>query len=102
NSMTAQLTSPPQASVIRGRISARLARNESGTPGSKRKSKAAEPAATSAAAMSFEANASAPVELTSESLDVDDKKKVAVFRGSVEAKQDTVEIRCAELSAFYM
>lgn len=101
NSMTAQLTSPPQASVIPGRISARLTRNESGTPGSKKKSKVAEPTATGAAAMSFKANASAPVELTSESLDVDDKKKVAIFRGSVEAKQDTVEIRCAELSAFY-
>lgn len=101
NRMTAQLTSPPQVSVIPGRISARLTRNENDGADSRKKAKAAEPAATGVGAMSFKADANAPVEVTSDSLDVDDKKKVAVFRGSVEAKQDTVEIRCAELSAFY-
>lgn len=96
--MTAKLTSPPQASVIPGRISARLTRDTDAKPGD---NKEAKPANGAAGAMSFRADSNAPVEVTSDSLDVDDKKKVAIFRGKVEAKQDTVEIRCAELSAYY-
>ena len=98
--MTARLTSPPDASVIPGRISARLTRDASETARGT-KTKAAEPAAKGAGVMSFKANADTPVDVTSESLDVDDQKKVAVFRGKVQAKQDTVTIQCAELSAFY-
>ena len=98
--MTAQLTSPPEASVIPGRISARLTRDANSEP--RTKAKAAEPAGQGAGGpMSFKANADAPVEVTSESLDIDDMKKVAVFRGSVQAKQDTVQITSAELSAHY-
>lgn len=96
--MTAKLTSPPQASLIPGRITARLTRNADAKPDEKKK---AEPAKGATGAMSFKANANAPVEVESDSLDVDDKKKVAIFRGNVEAKQDTFEINCAELSAFY-
>lgn len=99
--MTARLTSPPQASVIPGRISARLIRDGTEGAGTRKSKKAAEPAATGVGAMSFQADPTSPVKVSSESLDVDDAKKVAVFRGSVEATQDTVTIHCAELSAFY-
>lgn len=104
NRMTAKLTSPPQASVIPGRISARLTRTGDGSDGAKKKTKGAEAAAAAAAAaggMAFKTDSNAPVDVTSDSLDVDDRKKVAIFRGKVEAKQDTIEILCAELSAFY-
>jgi lipopolysaccharide transport protein LptA len=50
---------------------------------------------------SFKTNPGAPVEVNADSLDVDDKNKVAIFRGEVEAAQDTFKIQCAELSAFY-
>ena len=100
NRMTARLTSPPEASVIPGRVSARLIRDANGRAG-EAVTKAAAPAARGVGAMSFKADPKSPVEVTSESLDVDDAKKVAIFRGQVEATQDAVAIRCAELSAFY-
>ena len=97
NRLTARLTSPPEASVIPGRISARLIRDANDRGGAK----AAAPGAQGIGAMSFKADPKSPVEVTSESLDVDDGKKVAVFRGSVEAAQGTVKINSAELSAYY-
>ena len=97
NRMTARLTSPPEASVIPGRISARLIRDANEQGGTK----AAAPAAQGLGAMSFKADPKSPVNVTSESLDVDDGSKVAIFRGSVEATQGAVAIHCAELSAFY-
>ena len=97
NRLTARLTSPPEASVIPGRISARLIRDANDRGGTT----AAAPAAQGIGAMSFKADPKSPVEVTSESLDVDDGKKVAVFRGSVEAAQGAVKIQSAELSAYY-
>lgn len=97
NRMTARLTSPPEASIIPGRISARLIRDANGAE----TTTAAEPAARGVGMMSFKADPKSPVNITSESLHVDDGKKVAIFRGSVEATQGAVAIRCAELSAFY-
>ncbi|WP_144083490.1 LPS export ABC transporter periplasmic protein LptC [Hyphomicrobium nitrativorans] len=97
NRLTARLTSPPEASVIPGRISARLIRDANDTGGTT----AATPAAQGIGAMSFKADPKSPVDVTSESLDVDDGKKVAVFRGSVEAAQGAVKIQSAELSAYY-
>jgi LPS export ABC transporter protein LptC/lipopolysaccharide transport protein LptA len=99
NEGTAKLTTPPEAALGPGRIAARLERSEDGkpakqTPGTKQ---------SGAASLigSFKTNPDAPIDVTADSLDVDDKRKLAVFRGDVDATQDTFNIRCAELSAFY-
>ena len=96
---TARLTTPPEAALGPGRIAARLERDAdpARTP---KKQKEAEQGGGSPLG-SFKTNPDAPIDITSDSLDVDDKKKLAVFRGDVDATQDTFNIRCAELSAFY-
>ncbi|HEX2841497.1 LPS export ABC transporter periplasmic protein LptC [Hyphomicrobium sp.] len=99
---TAQLTSPPHAGGGPGRINARLTRGaDAKTPGAKENKPNAPQQEGLGGLASFKTNPKAPVDVTSDSLDVDDKRKVAVFRGDVEAQQDTFKIRCAELSAFY-
>jgi len=99
---TAVLTTPPEAALGAGRISARLIRAASGKAPEKHDGAAAEDNSTGAGGLaSFKTNPDAPVDLTADSLDVDDTRKVAVFRGDVDATQDTFKIRCAELTAFY-
>lgn len=102
---TAQLTSPPQASVGPGRISARMVRGPEGSSAAGKAARVAkaEPEETGGAASlaSFRTNTQAPVTVVADSLDVNDQRKVAVFRGEVDATQDTFKIQCAELSAFY-
>ncbi|MGE0022751.1 MAG: LPS export ABC transporter periplasmic protein LptC [Hyphomicrobium sp.] len=97
---TAELTAPPEGGLGPGRISARLIRAADGKAPAK-KEDAADSSAGAGGLASFKTNPDAPVDLTADSLDVDDKRKVAVFRGDVDATQDTFKIRCAELSAFY-
>lgn len=99
NHGTARLTSPPGAASGPGRISARLVRDADAKKPAASDEKSAKGGAGGLA--SFKTNPGAPVEVNADSLDVDDKHKVAVFRGEVEAAQDTFKIRCAELSAFY-
>lgn len=102
NRGTAQLTSPPGASYGPGRINARLSRGADSKPPAAKDSKADDDKAEGLAGLaSFKTNPKAPVDVSADSLDVDDKRKVAIFRGDVDAKQDTFKIRCAELSAFY-
>ncbi len=100
---TAQLTSPPGASVGPGRVSARLVRDPDGKASAAKPAKKSddEPASGMASLASFKTDPKSPVDITADSLDLDDKRKVAVFRGDVEAKQDTFKIRSAELHAFY-
>jgi LPS export ABC transporter protein LptC/lipopolysaccharide transport protein LptA len=98
---TAELTSPPEASLGPGRISARLVRTQPGQAPRKTKTGAAAVVDEMNPLTSFKTDPKAPVEVTSDSLDVNDQRKVAVFRGDVEANQDSFRIRCAELSAFY-
>ncbi|WP_171946490.1 LPS export ABC transporter periplasmic protein LptC [Hyphomicrobium sp. CS1GBMeth3] len=96
---TARLTRPPEATAGPGRISARLLRSGDGNGTA---TKAAAGSSQGAGAFgSFRTDPNAPVNLTSDSLDVDDTRKVAVFRGEVNAEQDSFKIQCAELSAFY-
>ncbi|HYD15451.1 MAG TPA: LPS export ABC transporter periplasmic protein LptC [Hyphomicrobium sp.] len=102
---TALLTSPPDASAGPGRINARLLRTPDAKASASKKD-AEKPKADTAseglgALANFKTNPKAPVEVIADSLDVDDKRKVAVFRGEVDATQDTFKIRCAELSAYY-
>lgn len=99
---SAQLTSPPHTGGGPGRINARLTRGaDAKAPGAKESKSNAPQQEGLGGLASFKTNPKAPVDVTSDSLDVDDKRKVAVFRGDVEAQQDTFKIRCAELSAFY-
>lgn len=93
---TARLTTPPGAAAGPGRINARLLR------GADSKARPAASGQDVAGALgSFRTNPDAPVNLAADSLDVDDARKVAVFRGDVDATQDAFVIKCAELSAFY-
>jgi LPS export ABC transporter protein LptC/lipopolysaccharide transport protein LptA len=102
NGGTAKMTTPPEAGLGPGRIAARLVRGPDSKGGAKKKSSSdADESKFENPLGSFKTDPSAPVDLTADSLDVDDKKKVAIFRGDVDASQDTFKIRCAELSAFY-
>jgi LPS export ABC transporter protein LptC/lipopolysaccharide transport protein LptA len=99
NAGTAKMTTPPEGGLGPGRIAARLVRGPDSKGGAKKKADDSD--ASENPLGSFKTDPSAPVDLTADSLDVDDKKKVAIFRGDVDASQDTFKIRCAELSAFY-
>ncbi len=96
---TAKLTTPPDAALGPGRIAARLERNAANERSPKKE--AAQSSDEQSPLGSFKTNPDAPIDITADSLDVDDKRKLAVFRGDVDATQDTFNIRCAELSAFY-
>lgn len=95
---TAQLTTPPEGAYGPGRIKARFVRDARAKAPDRDKAVRAD---DQSALMSFQTNASAPIELNADALNVDDGRKVAVFRGDVDATQDGFKIRCAELSAFY-
>ncbi len=96
---TARLTTPPEAALGPGRIAARLEREgdprRAKTAADTRQPNDQNPLGT------FRTNPDAPIEITADSLDVDDKRKLAVFRGDVDSTQDAFNIRCAELTAFY-
>jgi LPS export ABC transporter protein LptC/lipopolysaccharide transport protein LptA len=96
---TAKLTTPPDAALGPGRIAARLERDTADQRAPRKK--AAQAGDEPSPLGSFKTNPDAPIDITADSLDVDDKRKLAVFRGDVDATQDTFNIRCAELSAFY-
>jgi LPS export ABC transporter protein LptC/lipopolysaccharide transport protein LptA len=100
---TARLTTPPESALGPGRIAARLERESDGGRTAKRETESGPAKSTGDASPlgSFKTNPDAPIDINADSLDVDDRKKLAVFRGDVEATQDTFNIRCAELSAFY-
>lgn len=98
---TAELTSPPEAGFGPGRINARLVRGPDKPGTAKKKAEPTKSDDEAGGFGSFKTNPEAPIDLTADSLDVDDKRKVAIFRGDVDAAQDTFKIRCAELSAFY-
>jgi LPS export ABC transporter protein LptC/lipopolysaccharide transport protein LptA len=98
----AELTSPPVEAVGPGRITARLSRGPAGKALAEKRPRAAESSSADSSPLgSFKTTPGAPVDLSADSLEVDDTRKVAVFRGDVDAAQDTFRITCAELSAFY-
>lgn len=49
----------------------------------------------------FSANSDEPIDIESDSLEVFDAKKLAVFKGNVKAKQGTTELRARELHVTY-
>jgi len=95
---TAKLITPPDATGGPGRIAARLVREANDRLPAKKQAQSDDDASPLG---SFKTNPNAPIDITADSLDVDDHRKLAVFRGDVDATQDTFNIRCAELSAFY-
>lgn len=52
-------------------------------------------------ATSYSANASKPVDIEADTLEVDDKKKTAVFRGNVSATQGDVNLKSREVFVTY-
>jgi lipopolysaccharide export system protein LptA len=52
-------------------------------------------------ANSYSANANKPVEIEADTLEVDDRKKTAVFRGNVSATQGDVNLKSQEISVIY-
>ncbi|MFA5951634.1 MAG: LptA/OstA family protein [Hyphomicrobium sp.] len=96
----AELTSPPGLGAGPGRISARLTR---GDLAAGKKALAAK-SGTDDSQFSFAAfktDPSAPVDVEADQLEVNDKAKLAVFRGEVRAAQGEFVIKSAELYAYY-
>ncbi len=101
---TTLLTSPPSAGSGPGRIAAHLVRGEvTDKPNGKgkRKIKPAADNADKGAAGAFKTDPNAPIDIDADQLDVNDTKKVAVFRGDVKAVQGDFVIKTPELVATY-
>ena len=96
-----ELTSPPMGSSGPGRITARFIQPETAASNKKsRKSKNAEGDNPFAMA-SFQTEPGAPIDIAADQLEVIEPKKLAVFRGNVDAKQGGFKFRTAELNAIY-
>jgi hypothetical protein len=94
------LSSPAEAGLAADRISARFYQNEatSGKPGVK---KAAPAPQADAGGWSFRTDPGAPIDITSEVLNVVDKNHTATFTGAVHAVQGEFTIKTPELVATY-
>lgn len=93
-----ELTSPPMSGTGPGRISAHFVQTST-----KPARQAPAPADASGAGLmgGFRTDPSAPVDITANQLEVFEEKKVAIFRGDVEAQQGTFNFRTSELNAIY-
>ncbi len=58
-------------------------------------------APSSGFASAYSANADQPVDIAADQLEVDDKKKIAIFRGNVSATQGEVNLKSAEIWIAY-
>jgi len=97
---TTHLDSPADAGRAGGRIHALLYQTEA-KPGSKGATKPAAAAPASPFGGNFRADPSAPIEIESDTLDVFDASKTAVFKVNVVAKQGEFIIRTIEMTAYY-
>ena len=105
---TMQVSAPAMNSVPKGQISAKLYQAESDAPAKKgaptTKAAAAGTAATPAGGMlngNLRGDPSQPIDIDADTLDVDDKKKTATFKGRVKAVQGEYVINTDELIATY-
>ena len=96
-----QLSSPAIATLPKGQISARLYQAESEGAVKKSAPAKAAPAKGSPFGENMRGDPSQPVDIDADQLDVDDKKKTAVFRGRVKAVQGDYTIQTEELIATY-
>lgn len=98
-----QLSSPAEPGHAAGRIAARFYR---GTPSTAAQvagavAKAAKPADDNPMAGKFATDPTAPIDVASVTLDVDDRGKAATFRGDVVANQGTLSVKSAEMIVHY-
>lgn len=104
-----RLDSPAAEGQPAGRISATLYRTDQKSTAGEAPAKDADRAETPGGAAlgvpmlggTFKTDPKAPVDVDADTLDVLDQSKVAVFKGSVVAKQGAFVIRAAELTARY-
>lgn len=100
---TLNLTSPAGAGQAKAQISARLYQSEGDGAATKKAAPAPAvkaPAATGIGALG-RSDPSQPIDIDADSLDVDDKKKIAIFRGKVKALQGDYTINTEEMVAHY-
>ena len=86
-----------------GRIFTQFYQNQAGKPETKAKADAKEKPAEPASplAVSFKTDPNAPIDVESDTLDVEDLKKQAIYRGKVVAKQGDFIVETAQMTAFY-
>lgn len=84
-----------------GRIAASFYQTDAGAAQKPKASTNPLAAASDSLLGSFKTDPNAPIEIEADTLDVNDAAKVAIFRGTVRAKQGDVTVRSAELDAFY-
>lgn len=95
-----RLTSPGKAAGNSpGRIKTRFYRD--GPTAAPTIVRSAQGAASTSSAGVFRTNPNAPVDVGADRLDVDDRKKQAVYKGSVRAKQGDFEVLTSTLRAYY-
>jgi len=92
------LTSPPMSGSGPGRILAHFVQ-PSTKPGKSSSTSAGAPGTNLMG--NFRSDPGAPVDITANQLEVFDQKKLAVFRGDVQAQQGTFSFRTSELNAIY-
>lgn len=103
---TAKLASPALGDRAAGRISTVLYQGQAeNAAASKSKSKSAEtdpePGMLGALGANFKADQDAPIEVEAVMLDINDRKRTAVYTGEVIAKQGTFVVQTEEMTAFY-
>jgi lipopolysaccharide transport protein LptA/LPS export ABC transporter protein LptC len=97
-----QLTSPAVPGTRgAGRIAARFYRTDTQIAQAVKKQKDAIEQAAAGAAGVFRTDPTAPIDGEADRLDVDDKSKVATFRGDVHAVQGTFTVRTSEMRSHY-
>ena len=97
-----ELTAPPMGNAGPGRIAAHFVQNAAkagAKPAAAAEDKAAGGGFT--AMSSFRSDPNAPVDIVADQLEMIDSKKIAVFRGDVQAQQGDFKVRTAELTAHY-
>ena len=94
-----QLTNPaPAGSKEPGRISTRFYRN---VAPSQQSPKSGGDASAAGTALVFKTDPNAPIDVEADRLDVDDRAKLAVYKGNVRAAQGDFVMRTANMSAHY-
>lgn len=97
-----QLTTPPATGAkLPGRITTRFYRSETNSLQSVKEAMNGFGDGTAATAAVFQTDPTAPIDVEANRLDVDDRAKVAVFKGNVKATQAGFEVRTAEMRALY-
>jgi LPS export ABC transporter protein LptC len=103
-----RLETPAAGGQPAGRIAATFYQNQpAATPAQKAKSAAADAATSVAAATqqnvlgTFKTDPNAPIDIESDTLDVVDSAKQAIFRGNVKSQQGDFIVRTVEMTAFY-